>query len=385
MSAQSNVLLMTPDASLAAEVNRALSGNGHVLEPTWPQTARDLLAHLTRSSAAMPVVLVDLDPQPRQILSDLERVVARFPGSRFVGLADQLSSELLLESMQVGLRRVVSKRTMHGELHAVLDRLMGGASAGGSGQGELLTMLSASGGCGTTTLAVNLAYELARQPSAAGGQRALLIDMDCHYGAMATYLGLEPRYGLDQILNYSGPIDTDLLSTTATAWGDELHVLASPASIRFCKPEPLNMDRLEQALRCARQAYRHTIVDAPRVGMELASILATASTRTLLVFQLTVKDIRIARQMLDALVEWGVPPGNLLPVANRYARRQMISLDDASKALGGIRIACVRNDWSAAIAGLNYGQTLAQAAARSVLRKDLQDLLEQVVPAYKPT
>ncbi|WP_428940327.1 AAA family ATPase [Fontivita pretiosa] len=385
MSAQSNVLLMTADVTVVTEVSRALSGNGHVLDPTWPQTTRDLLAHLSRSSAAMPVVLVDLDPLPRQILSDLERVVARFPGSRFVGLADQLSSELLLESMQAGLRRVVSKRTMHSELHAVLDRLMGGASSGGTAQGELLTILSASGGCGATTLAVNLAHELARQPSATGGQRALLIDMDCHYGAMATYLGLEPRYGLEQILNYSGPIDTDLLSTTASAWGDELHVLASPASIRFCKPEPLNIERLEQALRCARQAYRHTIVDAPRVGMEVASILAAASTRTLVVFQLTVKDIRIARQMLDALVEWGVPPGNVLPVANRCARRQMISLDDASKALGGVRIACVRNDWSAAIAGLNYGQTLAQAAPRSVLRKDLQELLETLIPQYKPT
>jgi pilus assembly protein CpaE len=364
---------MTPDASVATAVESALKTNGHVLAGPAIRDLRDLPVHLGRAPTS--IVLVDLDPQPHALLPQLERIVARYPTTRFVALSTEMDSDLLLEAMQSGIRRVVAKRKLETELAGILDRITAADGAAQTGaHGQVVTVLSASGGCGATTIAVNLADELALEKK----QPTLLCDLDCHYGAIAGYLGLHPRYAADHVLNYSGPIDEQLIRSTSTVHNDRLHVLASPSSTNFSQTEPLKFDRLSGAIESARQAYSHTVIDAPRLPLDAAASLASASNCTLLVFQLTVKDLRTARSILDALIHRGIDTTSIFPIANRYAKRQMIGLDEASKALGGATVLPVRNDYTSAIEGLNYGQTLSQSGPRSYLRRDLQDLIAKL-------
>lgn len=348
-----------------------------MLAPQRVRDSRELLTELGRTAAS--IVVVDLDPQPRLVLGELERIVAQFPLTRFVALATALESELLLEAMQAGVRRVLAKDKLRADLPAILDRLSAtgvaaAATVAPGRQGKLLTVLSASGGCGATTLAVNLAEELALQQK----EPSLLIDLDRAYGAVSTYLGIEPPYAMDHVLDYGGTIDPNLISSTAAAHpAGRLHVLASPASTHFSDPAPVKFERLEQMVSAARQAYASVVIDAPRVSIDVAARLVRASTQAFLVLQLTVKDIRTARSMMDALGQRDVPQTGVLPLANRYARRQMIGLDEAAKVLG-VSPVLVHNDYAAAIQGLNFGRPLADGSPRSVIRRDLQGLLATV-------
>jgi pilus assembly protein CpaE len=371
MSVRTSITLMSPDPSVAAAVSSALENNGHVLGGPTVQDLRDLSAQLGRSP--VPIVLIDIDPEPQQILPLLERIVARFPTTRFVALASNVGSDLLQEAMQTGVRRVVGKQTMGAELPGILDRLTA-TDANATPMGSVLTLLSASGGCGATTIAVNLAEELALKQK----QPTLICDFDCAYGAVSSYLGISPHYGADHILHYPGNIDGQLIRSTATMHNDRIHVLASPCSTNMDAAEPLRFDRLEHAMDSARRAYAITIVDAPRLRMETAAALAAGSAQTLLVLQLTVKDLRSARAMLDSLRGHGVKMDTVIPVANRFAKRQLIGLDEAAKALGGVNLQIIRNDYTPAIQGLNFGQTLSEASPRSTLRKDIQDLASKL-------
>ena len=373
MNARINITLMTPDASLAAAVSAALQANGHVVAGPPVRDLRDLAPQLGRTP--VPIVLIDLDPAPHQVLPQLERIIARFPTTRFVALCSSVGNELLLDAMQSGVRRVVAKQTMSADLPGVLDRLTAPDHHAAGPSGEVLTVLSASGGCGATTIAVNLAEEIALKQK----QPTLLCDLDCSYGAVAGYLGLAPRYGADHVFHYTGEIDAQLIRSTATVHNDRIHVLASPASTNGPGVgEPLRFDRLEHALDSARRAYAITIIDAPRLPIETTAALVAASTTTLLVLQLTVKDLRTARAMLDALRGRGVDCDAIVPVANRYVKRQLISLEEASKAIGGAQVLPVRNDYAPAIHGLNFGQTLSEAGPRSSVRRDVQELLAKL-------
>src|SRR5512132_3559216 len=98
---KTNVTLMTPDPAVAAAVTSALQTNGHVLTQPALRDVRDLSAQLGKAPA--PIVLVDLDPQPQDVLGHLERMIPRFPSSRFVALSSTLQNELLLEAMQSGI------------------------------------------------------------------------------------------------------------------------------------------------------------------------------------------------------------------------------------------------------------------------------------------
>src|SRR5580765_7878508 len=88
MNARINITLMTPDASLAATISSALHANGHVIAGAPIRDLRDLAPQLGR--VPVPVALIDLDPLPHQILPQLERIIARFPSTRFVALASNV-------------------------------------------------------------------------------------------------------------------------------------------------------------------------------------------------------------------------------------------------------------------------------------------------------
>lgn len=369
------ILVMTSDPTVSAAVDAALGSNGRSWVRTSAQTLREAMFHLGRQS--VPAAVVDLDPQPAEALAELDRLTARFPGTRFIALAAAIDQDLLLAAMQSGVRQVLLKQKIAAELTPVLYRLVAAPAPQAAERGDLFVVLSAGGGCGATTLAVNLADELA----ARRGSPALLIDLDSAYGTLATVLGVEPRYGVDHLLGYEGTIDTDLVRSTATAYGDRIRVLPGPAGTGLAS-DRMTFARLEPVLDAAAQAYRTVVVDAPRVPPDVAAVLVSAASRTLLAMQLTVKDVRVARSMLGALADRGVSPAAVVPVVNRYARRQhMVSLEDASQAVGGAALECLRSDYAAAARAMDFGQTLAAAAPRSPLRRDVQDLAAKVAAA----
>lgn len=318
---------------------------------------------------------IDIEPDPVGILTTLEQVIAQQPGTRFIVLARQFSNDLVMEAMTVGARHFVAKAGIEHELPRILERLAG-AGEGGRQRGGVVTLLSAGGGCGATTLAVNLARELA---DTSGDAPALLIDMDQAYGAIASYLGLRGDFGLDAILSAQGRVDPQLVRTTALRFSDQLHAIINPVSIDADRVAPVAAPRIAGALDSARQAYRWVVVDAPRVTPEVAATLARHSQLTLIVSQLCVKDVRCVRALHAALIERGVEPAAVGVVFSRHrAKHALLAVDEARHALGDVTLHLVRNDYAAAIKSIELGEPLADVAPRSHARRDMVSLAEHV-------
>ncbi len=124
------------------------------------------------------------------------------------------------------------------------------------------------------------------------------------------------------------------------------------------------------------------MIDAPRVPLPAAAILAARSTMTLIVLQLTVKDVRVAREMMNVLAARGVPQSRMVPLVNRYRKtRRMITIEEGTKALG-VQPLVFSNDFKSAVQAFDYGQLLAKAARRSILRRDIQDLAARVTKEH---
>jgi pilus assembly protein CpaE len=362
--------LLTHEADVERAVMRAAGAAG--LAPTCVRRVEDVVQLASRIEAtAASVAVVDLDPEPLIALGSLAPIATRFPDTRFVVMCGELRNDVLLQAMQLGVRHCIVKSTVGTELPPVLSRLLADA-APAPAPGRLITVLTASGGCGGTTIAINLAEECRHD----GTGRALLVDLDQHYGAVSSYLGLQGSFGITDVLDHKGTIDSHLISSTTVNYDEGLHVLLSPASVNFSQPVPINWGRLENAIAACRRTFVHTVVDAPRVPMDVAADLARNSALTLIVFELDVIDIRSARAMMNALSDRGVLPSAVVPVANRCAKRNtMLGLQDARDALGGVEVARVTNDWNAAIKSINFGQPVARAAPRSELREDIRALL----------
>lgn len=369
MKTKNEILVLTSDVDTESTLKLLFDSDERV---GTLKVCRDFDTLVTAlESALVPVVLVDIDPDPRGLLAQLEPVVNRNLHTRFVVLADELENDLVMQAMQAGVRYVQLKERITVELPGVLHRLLASAPADHGRKGSAITVLSAGGGAGCTTLVVNLANELQLTTA----EPVLVVDLDYAYGAVATYLELEGKYGIADVLNYDGVIDADLIGTTAVRHSETIRALLSPASVNFGQHGPLNEERIEEAVTACRSHHRFTLFDAPRVSMDTAATLAHASEVTLVVLQPIVKDVRVTRNIIQSLVDREVPVERIKPILNRYRkRREMITIEEAQKALGGITPECLANDYTNALHGINYGKLLSTSAPRSALRKDLVEL-----------
>ena len=376
VAADSNeLLILTQDAEVERSVTLVVEGDARIDgRVTGCRSLKDLVRHL-EGQPAPAVAMIDVDPQPMSFLQGLQPIVRRFPDTRFVVLVEQYENEVVLEGMQIGVRHCMLKSSVSEDLVVVLHRMLVDVGAATPPSGSLVTVMTASGGAGGTTLAINLADEFRR----ASKQTVMLIDMDFDYGALASYLGLRAEYGLADVLGHEGTLDAQLVSSSSTVYLDDMHVLNSPASVNFAHPvEVREFGQLEPLLEVRKRSYAHTVIDAPRQPRARSATLAAASDLTLIVFELSVIDVRGARALMRSLTERGVPQDKLLPVANRITKRgkdKLLSLEDAREALGGLALHSIANDYQSAIRSVNYGQPLDKVAPRSAMRRDIERLV----------
>jgi len=368
MAVQQEILLMTRQADLGQIARTALDADKAFM---LKGSCTDLIALTTlldRQRAA--AVLVDIDPDPAGILEAMAPLMARFAETRFLVVSSEFRNDLMLEAMRNGARDFLVKSTLASDLVKALRRVVPLTATAAPPEGTLISIFSAGGGCGATTLAINLANET----GLAGGRPVLLIDLDWYYGATVPYLGIDSKYGLSDVLSHNSHIDAELVRSTAVAYSDAIHVMLSPVSTGLSRAGFIRWRQLIPVLKVCQAAYPCTIIDAPRVPAHLAAAMAGVSKAVLIVFQLTVKDIHTVRSIRAAMVERGVPVGRIIPVVSRYTKRSQITLEEARTALDGSRLIVLSNDYATAIKSVNYGKPLAQTAPSTALRREIRQL-----------
>jgi pilus assembly protein CpaE len=368
------VALLTTSPETRRLVESALKNGSPASPLTCCGDLRELAASLRRE--AMPVAIVDIDPQPRETLRHVALVIDNFPQTKFILVSNEFHSELLVESMQAGARLLLAKSAIASDAAKMVDRLVGASSAA---RGLAVAVLSCGGGCGATTIAVNLANEFGVE----SGKAALLVDLDGAYGGAGSYLGLSSSYRASDVLGGDRQIDGQLIRSTAVAYSDHLDVMLSP-SHGFFQPVEYSPQRLPRAVEACRGVYSRCVIDAPRIPAAACEALAEACSAVMIVFQMTVKDLRCAKALLSVLRQHNVPETRVHLLGSRIRRHKWaVPVEDAVAALEGRQITPIASDYIAAVASLNLGKPLADAAPRSPLRKDIAELARQLVAGTK--
>ncbi len=263
MNLKRSIPLVTTDAEIADSFVRALEASERLAPAGTCRNLVELTARLGRNPA--PAAVVDIGPGPMQMLAELGPIIPKFSDTRFVLLSREVQNELLVEAMEIGVRYVMDRKALDPELVGVLQRLMPNSVRRAGGSGLAITVLSASGGCGATTIAVNLANELRLEV----GEPTLLVDLDASYGAIGAYLGLKGNYGIADALAHGDRVDAQLVRSSASEFTEDLHVLLSPANLGSQTRTTVQYENLGHALEACKQAYSHTVIDAPRVPVDV--------------------------------------------------------------------------------------------------------------------
>ncbi len=372
-----HVLLLTPEQETLAAVRSVLQGRSLADTAVVCDTMMDLR---TRRSMDLVkdgprIAVVDIDGDPERILSDLGKTSMTYPNTWFVVMSKGFDERHVQHAMQAGARHFLRKNTIVTELDNVLEHLLVHRLQTATRQGVIVSVFPCSGGCGATTIAINLANELRLGLA----KRVLILDLDTHYGAVAAYLGLKGRYGIGHVLGRQGAVDHHLIESTAATYCDGFDVLLSPAVAEADTDTVLNYENLPAALEACREAYDYIIIDAPRLPPQVMGPLASVSRLNVLVLQLTLRDVAYAGATVSFLVEQGIPRERILPLANRVRRRgPLLRLEDSQRAIGVHTLHPIRSDWARVMKSINRSRPLADVARRSKLRRDYRRLAERI-------
>ena len=93
--------------------------------------------------------------------------------------------------------------------------------------GVVIPVHGLAGGTGATTLAVNLAWELAHADKDEP-PRVVLLDFDLQNGSVATYLDLPRREAVLEMLTDTEAMDSESFMQALLSYNDKVQVLTSP-------------------------------------------------------------------------------------------------------------------------------------------------------------
>jgi pilus assembly protein CpaE len=334
-----NVCCLSPNRSLVDELTPALMR-------CLPGAAmRDIRYYPHRD--ALPSELSGFDPQVcfLDVASDRKRGLALIteflalrPNTFVVVLLAGNEPEVILKSLRLGASEFLLRPFTTEQLEAALSKLtaqQGGADAGCGGMVYCVTPVK--GGCGASTIAINLADQWMRS----GAKPVLLADMDPLTGTLSFLLKLKSRYSFIDVLQHAETLDGDLWGAMI-ARKKGLDVLLAPEELMEGIGE---IQDASPIINYARRNYRTTVIDAASAYGAWNLSIARGADVVLLATTNELPALMAAQRALAYLEMHQVDRSKLRVVLNRYNPEIGLTRELVSSALHITDIQTIGSDY----------------------------------------
>ena len=318
------------------------------------------------------VVWIDLDPVPELTLPLLADVAEAEPKLAFFASSQSADGQLILAAMRTGVREFFPKPI---DIKALAEAVAKIASQSGdvAAQGQILTVMGSAGGVGATSLAANLAVELALLNES----KVTLVDLDYRFGQVATLLDVEPTYTLADLCNSPEQLEASVVNRALVKHSTGVQVLSRPATL--AQAETITAASCVGLLTTLAQLNEVVVADGPTRQDPNAQSVLSISDSTLLVLQLLVPHVRNCMRLLDGMRETGHSLSRIKLICNRVGRDAgHLSVDDVATTLGIPVFASIPDDWATVSGAVNLGEPLANYSPKSKVRGAIQEIARRL-------
>jgi pilus assembly protein CpaE len=325
-------IIIESDRSVAEDLERALSSTPgkrtHLTtidKATAKIEATDEYAVVLGPSVSLPDSLA---------LADTLRVIR--PAVSVVLLRDDVDTSVLADALRAGVREVTSardERAIHQAVqraHALYDAMTQQANVqrSASSGGQIVTVFSAKGGVGKTTVSTNLAVALAN-----GGARSVcLVDLDLAFGDVAITLQIFPTRTIADAVPMGTDIDLPGLESLLTPYRDGVEVLVAPISPDA--KDSISAALVSKVLELLRSRFDYVIIDSPPAFDDQVMQAFEVSDLILLITTPDIPALKNLKITLETLTLLNYPREQSLLVLNRSQPKVGITAEEVSTTLG---------------------------------------------------
>jgi pilus assembly protein CpaE len=194
-------------------------------------------------------------------------------------------------------------------------------------RGRVMTVFSAKGGCGKTTVATNLASALAVDKRV----RVCLVDLDLAFGDVAITMQLLPERTLADAQVMEHHVDEVGVRSLVTPHSSGLDTILAP--LEPGKAESLSPTLTTELLHELKRSYDYVIVDTPPAFNEQVLAAFDASDVFILLATLDIPALKNLKLTLEMLEMLGYPRDNWNVVLNRSDAKVGLNVSDVEQLI----------------------------------------------------
>jgi len=244
-------------------------------------------------------------------------------------------------------------------------------------EGRVIAVVSPKGGVGKTTVATNLAVGLAQRAH----NSTVLVDLDIHFGDVATALNLTPDHSLPDVAR--GPASHDSIAVKSFLTAHETGLFVVPGSDSPAAADAVTAQDAAQLLHVLKRQFAFVIVDtAPGLSEHTLAVLDEADT-VVLVTSLDVPGVRGLRKEIDTLTELHMVWGARYVVLNFNDTSRGLTVADVESTIR-TKVDVVIPQSNVVPLSVNQGIPLLQSNGRDPVTQRLRALVDLVAPLDAP-
>ncbi len=304
-----HALLITDEREAAELLSSLIRSSGQIiLDRVFSPAPSTYQLTTALNTLALDVALIDVS-NPEQAAATYERIREKGPQIAVIGFSAgsagrQCPTTITPSTLDLPFSLSGLLTTVREAVHSVSVRPYKNVYA----------ILPAKAGSGASTIAVNVAAQLAQSRD----QRVLVADCDLHSGTIAESLDLHPRQSISQTLNSADVAET-LIWTQHVRHKAGIDFLLTTREIGF-GPEWHSYYHL---LSFVTRRYQCVLVDLPELVNDATAEVVQSAENVFVVTTPEILSLRLARQRIEELHAAQVEGSRIKVLVNRWHRNDL--------------------------------------------------------------
>ncbi len=322
------------------------------------------------------VIITDISENPDKNYEIIESIIDKHPTVKIIATANEYSTDTIIRAMRAGIREFLPKPLIKDNLLKSIDKFKTqilDKTKENETNSKVITVFSNKGGVGKTSIAVNLALELANITK----EKVALVDLNMHLGDITTFLDITPSFNISYLIKkIEGANEDFMLSTLEQYNNTEMYVLADPPYREEAKK--ILPNEIKKMINALRTTFSYIIIDTNSTFDEITVTTLDNTDLILLVSAINVPAIRNCQRCLDAFDRLGYEEEKTKIVVNRYMENDDIKLEDVEKALDKEIYWKIPNNYYTITSAISKGKPVSVINNDSNIAKSYRELATNI-------
>ncbi len=333
------------------------------------------------------VVLLDINMPGMDGLTAAQAITSSLPGIQVIMMSIQDDMEYVRRAMLAGARDYVLKpldidevpakvRQVHGTVRVSSER-PGEAAPEEAEPGQVVTVFGPRGGCGCTTIAINLALAL----RAFTRRKVVIVDGALQFGDVAVMLNLHDQRNIAELARHVDEMDAAFANDMTVAHSSGVRALLAPRRPEMA--ELVTGECMRRTLSGLSEKFDFVVLDGGHQFTEAILAAIDETDRLLLVTTPDIPSIKSTRLMLEVLDALEALEDQRHLVISQAGRRYGVKAEDVERSLGMKALACLPYDEAGPLLAANQGRPMYEMDPETPLCRALLELGKSVTGGTK--